>query len=180
MTLNVAGIKTIRAKTFDQRRNFEFISKDQVRHHRSAGGRNVRHGARPPCSGKVRLIIYSPEVVGLTVRPVTSLFYRKTRNQRNIRTAYLRYAIQRCCRRIKKLNCYKGGTPYEEKHFPQPLTPSAPRSSTTFTSSGARTTPATAYRRSVSAQSCARMTAAITLKPPTTSTCPVAAGCGVL
>ena len=59
-------------------------------------------------------------------------------------------------------------------------TPSAPRSSTTFTSSGARTTPATAYRRSVSAQNCARMTAAITLKPPTTSICPVAAGCGVL
>ena len=29
---------------------------------------------RPPCSGKVRLIIYSPEVVGLTVRPTTSLF----------------------------------------------------------------------------------------------------------
>ena len=34
------------------------------------------------------------------------------------------------------------------------------------------------YRRSVSAPNCARMTAAITLKPPTTSTCPVAAGCG--
>ena len=48
----------------------------------------------------------------------------------------------------------------------------------TFINSGARTTPATAYRRSVSAQSCARMTAATTLKPPTTSTCPVAAGCG--
>ena len=59
-------------------------------------------------------------------------------------------------------------------------TPSAPRSSTTFTSSGARTTPATAYRRSVSAQNCDRTTAAITLKPPTTSICPVAAGCGVL
>ena len=29
---------------------------------------------RPPCSGKVRLIIYSPEVVGLTVRPTTLLF----------------------------------------------------------------------------------------------------------
>ena len=29
---------------------------------------------RPPCSGEVRLIIYSPEVVGLTVRPATSLF----------------------------------------------------------------------------------------------------------
>ena len=29
---------------------------------------------RPPCSGKVRLIIYSPEVVDLTVRPATSLF----------------------------------------------------------------------------------------------------------
>ena len=29
---------------------------------------------RPPCSGKVCLIIYSPEVVGLTVRPATSLF----------------------------------------------------------------------------------------------------------
>ena len=29
---------------------------------------------RPPCSGKVRLTIYSPEVVGLTVRPTTSLF----------------------------------------------------------------------------------------------------------
>jgi len=29
---------------------------------------------RPPCSGEVRLIIYSPEVVGLTVRPTTSLF----------------------------------------------------------------------------------------------------------
>lgn len=29
---------------------------------------------RPSCSGKVRLIIYSPEVVGLTVRPATSLF----------------------------------------------------------------------------------------------------------
>ena len=28
---------------------------------------------RPPFSGKVRLIIYSPEVVGLTVRPTTSL-----------------------------------------------------------------------------------------------------------
>ena len=59
-------------------------------------------------------------------------------------------------------------------------TPSVPRSSTTFTSSGARTTPATAYRRSVSAQNCARTTAAITLKPPTTSICPAAAGCGVL
>ena len=58
--------------------------------------------------------------------------------------------------------------------------PSAPRSSTTFISSGARTTPVTAYRPSVSAQNCARMTAATTLKPPTTSTCPVAAGCGVL
>ena len=44
---------------------------------------------RPPCSGKVRLIIYSPEVVGLTVRPTTSLFYRKARNQCNIKTAYL-------------------------------------------------------------------------------------------
>ena len=33
---------------------------------------------------------------------------------------------------------------------------------------------------SASAQSCARMTAAITLKPPTTSTCPVAAGCVAL
>ena len=59
-------------------------------------------------------------------------------------------------------------------------TPSVPRSSTTFTSSGARTTPATAYRRSVSAQNCDRTTAAITLKPPTTSICPVAAGCVVL
>ena len=59
-------------------------------------------------------------------------------------------------------------------------TPSVPRSSTTFISSGVRTTHATAYRRSVSAQNCARMTAAITLKPPTTSTCPVGAGCGVL
>ena len=29
---------------------------------------------RPPCSGKVRLIVYSPEVVGLTVKPTTSLF----------------------------------------------------------------------------------------------------------
>ena len=29
---------------------------------------------RPPCSGKVRLTIDSPEVVGLTVRPTTSLF----------------------------------------------------------------------------------------------------------
>ena len=29
---------------------------------------------RPPCSGKVRLIIYSPKVVGLTVRPATLLF----------------------------------------------------------------------------------------------------------
>ena len=29
---------------------------------------------RPPCSGKVRLTIHSPEVVGLTVRPATSLF----------------------------------------------------------------------------------------------------------
>ena len=57
-------------------------------------------------------------------------------------------------------------------------TPSAPRSSTTFISSGARTTPATAYRRSVSAQNCDRTTAAITLKPPTTSICPVAAGTG--
>lgn len=46
-------------------------------------------------------------------------------------------------------------------------------------SSGARTTPATAYRRSVSARNCDRTTAAITLKPPTTSICPVAAGCGV-
>ena len=46
--------------------------------------------------------------------------------------------------------------------------------------SGARTTPATAYRPSVSAQNCARTTTAITLKPPTTSICPVAAGCGVL
>ena len=46
--------------------------------------------------------------------------------------------------------------------------------------SGARTTHATAYRRAVSAPNCARMTAAITLKPPTTSICPVAAGCGVL
>ena len=51
MTLNVAGIKLIRAKTFEQRRNFEFISKDQVRHHRSASGRDVRHGARPPWHG---------------------------------------------------------------------------------------------------------------------------------
>ena len=49
-----------------------------------------------------------------------------------------------------------------------------------YISSGARTTPATAYRPSASAQSCARMTAAITLKPPTTSTCPVAAGCVAL
>ena len=56
-------------------------------------------------------------------------------------------------------------------------TPSVPRSSTTFTSSGARTTPVTAYQPSVSARSFARMTAAITLKPPTTSTCPVTAGC---
>ena len=59
-------------------------------------------------------------------------------------------------------------------------TPSAPRSSTTFISSGARTTPATAYRRFVSAQNCDRTTAVTTLKPPTTSTCPVAAGCGAL
>jgi putative DNA primase/helicase len=59
-------------------------------------------------------------------------------------------------------------------------TPSVPRSSTTFISSGARTTHATAYRRSVSAQNCDRTTSAITLKPPTTSICPVAAGCGVL
>ena len=34
-----------------------------------AGGAN-----RPPCSGKVRLTIDSPEVAGLTVRPATSLF----------------------------------------------------------------------------------------------------------
>ena len=33
---------------------------------------------RPPCSGEVRLTIYSPEVVGLTVRPTTSLFQRRT------------------------------------------------------------------------------------------------------
>ena len=59
-------------------------------------------------------------------------------------------------------------------------TPSVPRSSTTFINSGVRTTLVTAYLPSVSAQSCARMTAAITLKPPTTSICPVAAGCGVL
>ena len=33
--------------------------------------------------------------------------YRKSRNERNIQTAYLRDAIQRCCCCIKKLNCYK-------------------------------------------------------------------------
>ena len=33
---------------------------------------------RPPCSGKVRLIIHSPEVAGLTVRPTTLLFQRRT------------------------------------------------------------------------------------------------------
>ncbi len=43
-------------------------------------------------------------------------FYRKARNQCNIQTAYLRYAIQRCCRCIKKLNCntasYRNKTPF--------------------------------------------------------------------
>ena len=34
------------------------------------------------------------------------LLYRKSRNSCNIQTAYLRYAIQRCCCCIKKLNCY--------------------------------------------------------------------------
>ncbi len=58
--MNVAGIKTIRAKTFDQRRNFEFISKDQVRHHRSAGGRDVRHGARPPWHGVLSVPLRQP------------------------------------------------------------------------------------------------------------------------
>ena len=72
----------------------------------------------PPKRG---LTIHSPEVVLIIMRRTTSLFYRKARNQCNIKTAYLRYAIQRCCRRIKKLNCYKGGTPHEEKYFPQPL-----------------------------------------------------------
>ena len=34
------------------------------------------------------------------------ILYRKSRNSCNIQTAYLRYAIQRCCCCIKKLNCY--------------------------------------------------------------------------
>ena len=33
-------------------------------------------------------------------------FYRKSRKQCNSQPAYLRYAIQRCCCCIKKLNCY--------------------------------------------------------------------------
>ena len=32
--------------------------------------------------------------------------YRKAKNSCNMKTAYLRYAIQRCCCCIKKLNCY--------------------------------------------------------------------------
>ena len=58
--MNVAGIKMIRAKTFDQRRNFEFISKDQVRHHCSAGGKDVRHGARPPWHGVLSVPLRQP------------------------------------------------------------------------------------------------------------------------
>ena len=34
------------------------------------------------------------------------ILYRKSRNSCNMKTAYLRYAIQRCCCCIKKLNCY--------------------------------------------------------------------------
>ena len=60
VTLNVARIKLIRSKTFEQRRNFEFISKDQVRHHRSAGGRDVRHGARPPWHGVLSVPLRQP------------------------------------------------------------------------------------------------------------------------
>ena len=40
---------------------------------------------------------------GMKEHPVS---YRKSRNERNIQTAYLRDAIQRCCCCIKKLNCY--------------------------------------------------------------------------
>ena len=61
MILNVAGVKMIRAKAFEQRRNFEFISKDQVRHHSSAGGRDVRHGARPPWHGVLSVAFGTPQ-----------------------------------------------------------------------------------------------------------------------
>ena len=30
---------------------------------------------------------------------------RKSRKQSNTKTVYLRYAIQRCCKRLKKLDC---------------------------------------------------------------------------
>ena len=39
---------------------------------------------------------------------------RKSRNSCNIQTAYLRYAIQRCCCCIKKLNCYNILSLFEE------------------------------------------------------------------
>jgi len=38
-------------RTKQRRNTLEPVSKDQVRHHRSAGGRDVRHGARPPWHG---------------------------------------------------------------------------------------------------------------------------------
>ena len=54
--------------------------------------------------------------------------YRKSRNECNIKTASLRYAIQRCCCCIKKLNCYNFGDRFKMKNakivFPMEKWPS--------------------------------------------------------
>ena len=51
---------TLVQRTKQRRNALEPVSKDQVRHHRSAGGRNVRHGARPPWHGVLSVPLRQP------------------------------------------------------------------------------------------------------------------------
>ena len=69
----------------------------------------VNSAAAAPAPGAalaISFFIIAPQKNGVNPKArFCKDFYRKARNQCNIQTAYLRYAIQRCCRCIKKLNC---------------------------------------------------------------------------
>ena len=80
----------------------------------------VNSAAAAPAPGAalaISFFIIAPQKKGVNPKArFCKDFYRKARNQCNIQTAYLRYAIQRCCRCIKKLNCntasYRNKTPF--------------------------------------------------------------------
>ena len=59
--IRVPTLGTLVQRTKQRRNALEPVSNCQVRHHRSAGGRDVRHGARPPWHGVLSVAFGTPQ-----------------------------------------------------------------------------------------------------------------------